>query len=785
MITDKSRMPPDSLLLYERAPAKYWEEAYPLGNGALGAMVFGGYDEDRICLNHDTLWTGYPRADKYRGSFDSLIRAKELVKEGRYARADEELRLGFSSYGSEAYMPLGELTVDYGDKKEAVRGYSRKLDLRRALCTVAYRRGKRKIKTAAFASFPDKVFVYRISADGDVFSCVFSLRSPLYSRLWSEEETLYLEGECPCNSEQNLERTDRKGFYHDSPEERGIRFLSALSVVTDGKAQYRGDRVTVTGASYAEAFFTCGTSFDGYDRHPFLSGKSYKTECKDNLKKALERGYKKIYASHVRDAAGYFDRMGLDLGSAKMSRVPTSRRLEAYADGGRDPALPALLFNYARYLTIAASREGSQPMNLQGIWNPHFLPPWHSNYTVNINTEMNYFPTLAFNLAEMYRPLLKMIAELSESGRGTAKELYKAPGWVCHHNTDIWRHTQPVAGLSCYSFWNAAGGWLCHHLYEYFEYTLDWEFLRDTAFPIMRGAAEFYLSQLVTLPDGRRGVFPSTSPENRYKTEEGLAAVSESTEMTMAIVREIFSNLVKAAKALGIRDDVARAAENELPELLPPVVGRDGRLIEWYGEHEENEPRHRHVSHLYALHPGSEMTPERTPELCEACRRTLEIRGDEGTGWSLAWKSNFYARLGDGNHAFSLIKRQLRPSDSYGTVFSQRGGTYANLFCAHPPFQIDGNFGAASGMCEMLLRSDTRSLRLLPACPDEWTDISVWGIRAKGNRQIAFALSNGVLESCEIKGPRPEKIFFRGEDITGRFSYDETAGASYFNKAGN
>ena len=762
---------PDAARLYERAPAAYWEQAWPLGNGSLGAMIYGGYDEDRICLNHDTLWTGYPRAGEYRGRAGSLDRVRELVRAGRYAQADKELADGFAGYASEAYLPLGELTVEYGDRTSPVSRYARRLELRRALYTASWCRGGRRCGVTAFASFPDRVLVYRAEAQGGGLNCEFVLRSPLWSRLWSDADGLYLEGECPCNSEQNMKLTDRRELYPEGSAGRGVRFLCALAVVTDGKARYRGDRATVSGAGYAEVYLCCATSFDADSRTP--DGQDYRAVCRETLKQALARGYRRIRAAHTADVSGYFDRCGLNTGSANRARVPTSRRLAEYAAGADDPALPALLFHYARYLTIAASREGSQPMNLQGLWNPHLLAPWHANYTLNINTEMNYFATQALNLGELERPLLQMIAGLAERGRDTARELYHAPGWVCHHNTDIWLHTQPMAGVACYSFWNAAGGWLCHHLYSYYEYTLDKTFLRETAFPIMRGAAEFYLSQLETLPDGSRAVFPSTSPENRYQAPEGPAAVSETAEMTMAIVRELFSNLTKAAAILEIRDGVSDRAAAELPHLRRPAVGQDGRLLEWYGEHPEYEPCHHHISHLYALHPGNEITPERTPELCEACRRTLAVRGDEGTGWSLAWKSNCYARLGEGNHALALIRRQLRPSDSYGAGYSQHGGTYPNLLCAHPPFQIDGNLGAASGICEMLLRSDTEILRLLPACPDGWETLSVWGLCAKGGRQVCFALRDGALTSCEIKGPRPAAVFLRGEDITGRFRYSE------------
>ncbi len=763
-------IPADSLLLYSDAPAAVWEQAYPLGNGTIGAMVFGGTEKDRICLNHDTLWSGYPRKEQFIGKKEAYQKARELAKLGRYAESDKVLSDGFSSYGSEMYVPMGELDISYTDtKNEKVKDYSRTLDLSQALNSVSYLNGNSKMDIISFVSHPDRAFLYRASCKGSDFSCEISLSSVLYSRVYSEKTFLILEGECPLNSEQNMERTDRTKLYSDDPKDRCMRFMTVLSLKTDGTSVPHGSYLTVSHATYIELYLTCETSFNGFDKHPFLNGKEYKNASRKLMDSVFSKKFDDILRDHVKDYKEYFDRVGIDLGSEGLSKLPTVDRMKRFTDEkGNDPALIALLFNYGRYLTISGSRPGSQAMTLQGIWNPYLMPPWHSNYTVNINTEMNYFPTLATDLAEMYLPFIDLIKEVAENGRLTAWKLYGAPGWVCHHNTDIWRTTQPVAGMAVYSFWNASGGWFCHALYEYYEYTLDVDFLRDTAFPIMTEAALFYLSQLETLPDGSRAVFPSTSPENSYLTDEGETSVSETAEMTMAIVRELFKNIISSAKLLGIKNDTVDKIACELPKLYTAKIGSDGRLLEWYGEKKETEIHHRHTSHLYGLYPGNEFSPEKTPDIANACKRSLEARGDESTGWSLAWKTNFYARLNDGNHALSILKLQLHLSKSVGVKNSQEGGTYPNLLCAHPPFQIDGNFGATSGICEMLLRSDADTVSLLPACPDEWNDISVRGLRAKGGRTVSFSTENGKLTYCEISGPRPARVLFKNAPVTSK-----------------
>jgi len=766
-------MKKDSVILFEKSPATCWEESFLLGNGTLGASVFGNPKSERIILNHDTLWSGYPRGNPARGTEkEALCKVKELVREKKYFEADKLLSKEFASYASDCYLPMGELLIDFSGEKKT-RSYKRTLDLARAVNEVAYFIGDAKYVSCSFVSQPDGAFIWRTDCEGGNFSLSIGVGCQLYSKVYAIGRTLYLEGEATVSSEQNIDRTDRKTLYYNEPEKRGMRFMCAIGVLTDGAVRARGNKLNVSDATFVELRVVAETSFNGIHKQPFLEGKPYAENCRAALECVMAKDFGEILSRHVADHRKYFSRVSLDIGSSGKSRVPTSKRIAEHEAGGEDKALIALLFNFGRYLTIAGSRKGSQAMNLQGIWSPHFFAPWHSNYTVNINTEMNYFPTLAVALPEMYQPLIDLICEVSETGRNTARDFYGAEGWCCHHNTDLWRCTQPMAGNAQWLFWNACGAWLCHHLMEYYEYTLDEKFLRCKAYPVMRESARFYLSQLADGDDGYRILFPSTSPENKFFCEGGSSAVSETTEMTMACLRELFGNLLKISDILGVSDEVIVAVRSELPRLRPPTVGSDGRLLEWYREMPETEVTHRHVSHMYGLHPASEITPMKTPELAEACRKTLAMRGDDGTGWSLAWKCNFFARLCDGDHALLLLKNQLRLCEAKATVYTHGGGSYPNLMCAHPPFQIDGNFGATAGIAEMLLQSDLDNVHIIPALPTEWSDVTVSGLRAKGKRKVSFKVEGGKLTECRIKGNAPKKIFIAGEDMTERFVISE------------
>ncbi len=755
----------DSIILSEKKEASVWDEAYPIGNGALGAMVFGGVKRECLSLNHDTFWSGYPKSDEFRAANEGYLKARALMREGKYIDAENTLRDEFTSYSSEAYLPLGDMILDFEYGSEKIKGYKRRLDLSKALCSVEFSVGGTKIRREYLASHPENALAIRITSEGGKFGFSASISSKVYSMGYADvnSETLSLVGEAYINSIQNRLRTERTNYF--DKEHSGLRFFAGLKLKTDGETSFKEQTLTVKDASYAELFLAAETSFEGFDKEPRGSKKDYCKQVYERLASALGKGYEAVRARHIKDYKKYFDRLKIDLGTAGLAKLSTKERMLRFERGELDPALPALLFNYGRYLTIAASREGTQPMNLQGIWNPDFDAPWNSNYTVNINLEMNYFPTLAANLSEMYKPLLKMAEEMTVTGRKTAEVLYRAPGWVCHHNSDLWRHTQPVMGEPMWSFWSLGSGWICHALYEYYEYKSDRRIL-EKIYPILEGAAEFYLSQLETLPDGSRALFPSTSPENMYLLDGKAVAVSETTEMTMAIIRELFANVALSAEKLGIKNEITDKIKAEIPLLRQPQIGFDGRLLEWYGEREESEVTHRHVSHLYGLHPAYEISPEKTPELAEACRKTLEVRGDEGTGWSLAWKANFHARLRNGERAYKLICRQLELTEHYGLWNpSAKGGSYVNLFCAHPPFQIDGNFGALSAMLEMLVQSSMDEVHICPAVPSVWQNISVKGIRAKGGRTVSFSLRDGELSELEIQGSAPARVTFKGKDI--------------------
>ncbi|MBE6595615.1 MAG: glycoside hydrolase family 95 protein [Ruminococcaceae bacterium] len=731
-----------------------------------------------MSLNHDTLWTGYPERDQLReGAREALARAKTAVLEGDRVGATKELSKGFGSGISAAYMPLGDLLVTFTAGEGRVSGYRRTLDLSRAVADVCYRQNGVRFTATAFASHPDDALVYRIEAMGEdgapapALSLSVGFRSQLYAKVYTEGELLYLEGECPVTEIQSIGNTTRRQQYFDEPEKRGVRFLAVADIRTDGKTSNRMNSILVKEAGFCEIRVSIATSFNGYDNHPFTEGRDYRSDCRAKQAALCEKSYEALLTAHVKDHKRLFDRVRLDLGSDRRAAVPTAERLRRFERGESDRALPALLFNFGRYLTIAASRPGSEATNLQGIWNERYVAPWQSNYTTNINIEMNYFPTLAVGLEELYEPLVRLIRELSEAGRETARQLYGAEGWCCHHNTDLWRFTLPVCGPARYSFWNMAGGWLCRHLFEYYEYTLDLKFLKKTAYPILREAVRFYLSQLVTL-DGYRVLLPSTSPENDFLVDGAVASVSETTEMTMAILRELFGNYLETCALLGVTDDITETVRAELPRLLPTRVASDGRVMEWYREERERDPLHRHVSHLYAFYPAHEHRPENAPELCDACRKSLAAKGEETVGWSLAWRACLSAALRNGETAYTYLRNQLRPSTATEICHAGGGGSYANLFGACPPFQIDSNFGITAAMVEMLLQSDMDTVHILPACPAVWQDIDLRGLRAKGGRRVSLTLSGGALAECEIEGSRPLRILFAGEDVTDRFTYD-------------
>ncbi len=744
----------DSKNLYYKKSASNWLEALPLGNGSIGAMVYGKTKNEKISMNSDTLWTGFPRKTAIKdGAYDGFIEARELAVKGEYFEAKKILEEKVLSNCSQAYMPLCDIHISYGNCGFR-SGYSRVLNLETGVNTVAYKRGNISFKRDSFVAFNDNAYIDNITClDGNEVSLTVSLTTQLKGSSFTENGILILDGIAPSDSPAN-QGTYAKMEGPLYPEEKalqGTSFRCAVKLLSDGEITVNSDSISVNNGSYATLIFCTENSFNGYDKHPALDGKEYKNACLDHLKNVCSIEYNTLLNNHRDIFSSYFNRVCLDLGTDNMENIPTDRRLINHSKGTKDIALYTLIFNFGRYLIISGSKEGTQPTTLQGIWNDKVSPPWSSNYTVNINTEMNYWPVLMCNLAEFNLPLVEFVKELSIRGEIPAQKIFKARGFCSFHNVDIWRFCDPAAGDAQWGYWQMAGGWFCQHLYNHYLYTMDFEYLKNTAYPIMKKACEFMLDLLVEDKDGYLILAPSTSPENQFYHKANETSVSETTTMTMSIVKELFINTIDALDTINTDEEFKKELQEKLAKLLPFKIGSRGELLEWYKEERECEPHHRHKSHLYGLHPGNLITPDETPDLAKACIKSLELRGDNGTGWSLGWKINMWARLWDGNHALKLIDIQLSPVPAKKNV-RHGGGTYPNLFDAHPPFQIDGNYGCASGIAEMLLQSRKGKIFLLPALPDLWQNGKITGLKAIGNITVDIEWENGELKNYKLDG---------------------------------
>ncbi len=788
-----------SMMLWYNQPAKDWNEALPLGNGRLGAMVYGRVGEELIQLNEQTLWTGgpvnlnpNPEAAKYLQPVrdelfrDSINRAVRLLRK-------------MQGPNTEMYQPLGDLKIRQTFSGE-VAGYYRDLSISKALATTTFVADGVSYTRQVFISAPDQVILIRLTASkAKALQFTVDVAHELqYSKRVTPDQTLVLSGKARISNDER--RNPKPLIYEDSARCDGMRFQFRVKAVTaDGKITHTDTSLIVSGATEVLLYVTAATSFNGIDKCPDKDGKEEVKLATDAMNRVIRKNYQTLYAAHLKDYQSLFNRVQLSINKSVAPDRTINERLEAYGKGATDNALEELFFQYGRYLLICSSRPGGFPANLQGIWNNLLRPSWRSNYTTNINLQMNYWPALPANMTEMNLPLIDHIKRLAKNGTATAKNYYNMRGWAVHHNSDMWAQTNPVGeggGDPKWANWSLGSPWLSQHLYEHYRFTADKKYLREEAYPLMKSAAEFCLDWLVE----RNGVLvtaPSTSPENVYLHPNGFkGTVTIASAMDMEIIWDLFTNLIEASEILGIDKEFAQLLKEKRAKLNPLKIGKKGNLVEWYDDWEDEEPTHRHVSHAFALHPGRQISPLIDTNYSNAVRKTLELRGDDGTGWSIAWKINFWARLLDGDHAYKLYRNLLHLTKGYTEEkYDGGGGVYPNLFDAHPPFQIDGNFGATAGVTEMLVQSHLDQIQLLPALPAAWKEGHVKGLIARGNFEIDIWWAEGKITRasilshkggpCTIRNMRPVplkeiKMVTKGSASTGyTVQFNTVAGNRY------
>ncbi|GLT47341.1 hypothetical protein SLA2020_210460 [Shorea laevis] len=754
-------------------PAEYWTDALPIGNGRLGAMVWGGVASELLQLNEDTLWTGTPGSYADPNVLKALPEVRSLVDDGKYAEATAAAA---KLYGNTAdvYQLLGDVKLEFDDFhcNYSEETYQRELDLDNATIRIKYAVGDIEFTREHFASYPHQVIVTKISGSkpGSV-SFAVSVDSKLSHHSYvNGKSQIIMEGSCPGK------RIPPKVHVNDNPE--GIQFSAVLDLqISDGTGVIHvvnDKKLKIEGSNWAVLLLVASSSFDGPFTKPLDSKKDPTSEALSSLKSIRNLSYSDLYACHLDDYQSLFHRVKLQLsksstafvsygslGKKKLSNlslnenqdseISTAERVKSFQTD-EDPSLVELLFQFGRYLLISSSRPGTQVANLQGIWNKDPDPKWGSAPHLNINLEMNYWPSLPCNLSECQEPLFDYLTSLSVNGSKTAQVNYDASGWVVHHKSDIWAKSSADRGEVVWAIWPMGGAWLCTHLWEHYKFTMDKDFLKDKAYPLLEGCVQFLLDWLIKSHGGYVETNPSTSPEHEFIAPDGrLASVSYSSTMDMAIIKEVFSAFLAASEILGREGkNLIEKVQNAQQRLYPTKIARDGSIMEWAQDFEDPDVHHRHLSHLFGLFPGHTITIEDTPDLCKAAEQTLHKRGEDGPGWSTTWKTALWAHLHNSEHAYRMVKRLINLVDPAHEIAFE-GGLYSNLFAAHPPFQIDANFGFSAAIAEMLVQSTLHDLYLLPALPrDKWANGCIEGLRARGGVTVNICWKEGDLQEVSL-----------------------------------